>query len=164
MTYTWQLLEASLQAHKPTLLADLNPPATSKALQRLQSELGVSLPEDFINALRGHDGQEGISEPLLGAYQWLSSARILDAWAFWKKQSESAGFDNSGAEPDPGVQDDWWNIGWIPFASNGSGDYLCLDLVPAAGGRSGQVISVWHDDGARCVVSESFSTWFARFF
>lgn len=163
MTLAWPQLDASLRAHKPAVLADLNPPAAAKTLQHLQSTLGVSLPEAFLDALRGHDGQRGNSEPLLDSFQWLSCAQIIDAWHFWKQQSASAGF-NEGVEPGPGVQAYWWHPGWIPFASNGSGDYLCLDLAPATAGLPGQVITVWHDDGARRIVSEHFSAWFAWFF
>lgn len=163
MTLAWLQLDASLRAHRPAVLADLNPPASAKTLQHLQSTLGVSLPEAILDALRGHDGQRGSSEPLLDSFQWLSCARMLDAWRFWVQQSASAGF-NEGAEPGTGVQSYWWHPGWIPFASNGSGDYLCLDLAPATAGLPGQVITVWHDDGARRRVSEHFPAWFAQFF
>lgn len=163
MTLAWPQLNASLRAHRPAVLADLNPPASTKTLQHLQSTLGASLPEVFLGALRGHDGQRGNSEPLLDSFQWLSCGRMLDAWRFWVQQSASAGF-NEGAEPGTGVQAYWWHPGWIPFAGNGNGDYLCLDLAPARAGLPGQVIMVWHDDGARRRVSEQFPAWFARFF
>ncbi|AOB25797.1 MULTISPECIES: SMI1/KNR4 family protein [Bordetella] len=164
MTAQWAAFEAYLRGNAPALLADLNPPATEETLRSLQQQLGVDLPEDFLDFLRGHDGQKGHADSLFGDYEFLSSDRILDAWAFWKKQSESSSLRDGDAEPAAGVHANWWNTKWIPFAANGSGDYLCLDLAPAEGGSVGQVISVWHDDGARKIKGRNFSAWSRGFF
>ncbi|WP_227746489.1 SMI1/KNR4 family protein [Bordetella bronchiseptica] len=164
MTAQWIAFEACLRGTAPALLADLNPPATEKTLRSLQQRLGVDLPEDFLDCLRGHDGQQGHADPLFGDYEFLSSDRILDAWEFWRKQSEGSDFNDDDVEPAAGVRANWWNTKWIPFAANGSGDYLCLDLAPAEGGVAGQIISVWHDDGARKVRGPSFSVWLRGFF
>ena len=48
---------------------------------------------------------------------------------------------------------------WIPFASDGHGDYLCLDLAPATFGKKGQIISFSHESGKRRLVAESFGEW-----
>jgi len=159
VTIQWAAFEAYLRDHAPALLADLNPPASEKTLHSLQQQLGAALPEDFLDFLRGHDGQKGLADPLFGDYEFLSSDRILDAWEFWRKQSEGSDFSHEDAAPSTGVQANWWNTKWIPFAANGSGDYLCLDLAPTEGGSVGQIIGVWHDDGARKVKGKSFSAW-----
>ena len=59
---------------------------------------------------------------------------------------------NRRAIADKGIQKQWWNSAWIPFADNGGGDYLCLDLAPMACGNPGQVIAMRHDspDGCFC--------------
>jgi molybdopterin molybdotransferase len=60
------------------------------------------------------------------------------------------------------VRSDWWNPCWIPFTHDGGGNHLCLDLDPAAGGAGGQVITLWHDGGARALAGSSFGEWFTR--
>lgn len=46
----------------------------------------------------------------------------------------------------------WWRPGWRPFAINGGGDHLCLDLEGTFTGHAGQLIDHWHNDEARPVV------------
>ena len=48
-----------------------------------------------------------------------------------------------------GVRSDWWNAKWVPFAGDGGGDSLCVDLAPAKGGVAGQVIMHHHAADAR---------------
>jgi len=164
MTAQWVELEAHLRANAPALLADLNPPASNESLHALELHLGVDLPADYLDFLRGHDGQKGHADALFGDYEFLSTDRVQDAWDFLKKQSARSDFSNDDAEPSIGVRNEWWNLKWIPFATNGSGDYLCMDLAPTNGGSSGQIISMWHDDGARKIKGRSFSAWLLGFF
>jgi cell wall assembly regulator SMI1 len=46
-----------------------------------------------------------------------------------------------------GIAPAFWHKGWIPFASNGAGDYYCLDLAPVEEGDIGQIISFNHENG-----------------
>ena len=43
------------------------------------------------------------------------------------------------------------------MASNGAGDSQCLDMAPAEGGRTGQIISMWHENGKRERIANSFT-------
>jgi cell wall assembly regulator SMI1 len=86
-----------------------------------------------------HDGQrEGADEPLIppiasgqDGYRLLTLRDLTAKWARWKKLTDMGEFKGLKSGPDRGVRDDWWNPGWIPFADNGSGDLLCLDMAPA---------------------------------
>ena len=68
-------------------------------------------------------------------------------------------FDDLAAEPDRGVASCWWDESWIPFAANGGGDYFCIDLKPARGGSSGQIVSFKGNAGPRQITAKSFSAW-----
>ena len=46
---------------------------------------------------------------------------------------------------------------------SGSGDHHCIDLSPGPKGNAGQIIEMWHDEGARPVVAESFRAWMTAF-
>ena len=64
-------------------------------------------------------------------------------------------FADLEGEPDDGVASDFWQRGWVPFADNGAGDYLCVDLAPAAGGTVGQIIVHGHETGRHHVLAAS---------
>ena len=163
MRHQWETLEAWLKANNPTLMADLNPPASDADIQNLEQKIGSRLPEDFIQCLKIHDGQKGESEWLFSGLEFLSSQRILDEWAIWKDLLDGGDFDDAEVKPEADIRPVWWSPKWIPFTYNGTGDHLCLDLDPAGGGRIGQVITLWHDDGARKKKADSFAQWFSEF-
>lgn len=164
MKQLWQQLENHLSTHNPELLADLNPPATDAQIRELEKTIGIKLPADFVACLKIHDGQKGGADYLFGDYEFLSIARTLDAWIFWKKQSDSGHFRHEEVFPEGGVKSEWWSLAWVPFAYNNSGDYLCVDVGPDAGGVVGQIVAVWHDDGARKVKAKSLSEFLEKQF
>lgn len=51
--------ELWLSQHWPDGLKDLGPPATDEEIRNLETTLGVSLPRDFVEFLRIHNGQKG---------------------------------------------------------------------------------------------------------
>lgn len=72
----------------------------------------------------------------------------------------SGDFEGIESEPQKGIRKDWWNARWIPFTHNGGGDHLCIDLAPDVAGRTGQIITMWHDMGERELKAPSFEAWF----
>lgn len=163
MADTWIAFEGWLGQNWPEGLKDLNPPATDDEISALEASLGVSLAPDFVEFLKLHNGQKGTSGGLFDNSEFLSTAAILEQWTVWKELLDSGEFDGIKSEPDVGVRDDWWNAKWIPFTHNGGGDHYCLDLAPGADGSLGQVITMWHDMGARDVEASSFKQWFTKY-
>ncbi|NIE58555.1 molybdenum cofactor biosynthesis protein MoaA [Burkholderia sp. Ax-1735] len=159
---TWQRLEAAFAADASRLPGGLNGPASDDEIAALQTALGTRLPDAFVDSLRIHDGQADSGDEFSGSDALLSAREILAQWRIWKGLVDGGDFDGMESEPDPGVADDWYNLKWIPFTHDGSGNHLCIDLDPAEGGCSGQVIRVWHDDARRERIAESFSAWLAR--
>ena len=160
MNQQWERLEHRLEAHNRRLLDDLNPPGSDASIQILEQKIGIKLPIDFVECLKVHDGQKGKQEGLFSGLEFLSSARILAEWMVWQRLFKNGDFDGLQAQSGAGVQSVWWNPRWIPFTYNGAGDHLCLDLDPASGGQVGQVIAIWHDDGARKKKANNFAQWF----
>ncbi|MEH2143178.1 SMI1/KNR4 family protein [Nostoc sp.] len=58
---------------------------------------------------------------------------------------------------------DWWSPLWIPLTYDGAGNHDCLDLAPAKGGKVGQIIQMWHDEGERELVASSFQNWLEEY-
>ena len=163
MQELWAQFEGWLQEHWPEGLADLNPPATDAEIQALEGGLGVALPADFVACLQLHNGQANGVGGLFNGTDFLSSHAVLGEWKIWKELLDGGHFADIKSEPPAGVRDDWWNPRWIPFTYNGCGDHDCIDLDPAAGGQSGQVISMWHDMAERDIQAPSFQAWFADY-
>lgn len=159
----WAAFESWLSQHWPDGLKDLGPPATDEEIRILETTLGVSLPRDFVEFLRIHNGQKGSAGGLFDNSEFLSTTAIIEQWKVWKDLLDSGDFDGYKSEPEAGVRDDWWNSKWIPFTHNGSGDHYCLDLAPSTGGQEGQVITMWHDMGTRALEARSFKHWFAKY-
>ena len=143
-------------------LLDLNPPATQAQIEELTSTLGVDLPNDFIHVLKIHNGQKGESAWLFDSQEFLSTDRIIEEFNIWKNLLDKE-LQGKVSTPDDGVKNEWWNINWIPFTSDGCGDHYCLDLSPTATGTKGQIITLWYESSQREIVSRSFSQWFEEY-
>jgi cell wall assembly regulator SMI1 len=163
MKMQWDRLESWLKIYNPALFADLNPPASDADIQKLEKQLGVDLPTDFVEFLKVHDGQRCKAGWLFSDSEFLSSQRILDEWSIWKDLLDSGDFGGTEPKPGTGIRPMWWSPKWIPFTYNGAGDHLCLDLDPSSGGRVGQIITLCHDDGVRNKKADSFALWFVDF-
>jgi len=160
---SWSRLDPWFMDHPDELPGGLNVGASDEDIRSLEAELDIELPEDFSESLKIHDGQPGIAGDFFDGDSLLSIRGILGAWKVWHELVVSGDFEGCSAEPDDGIKDDWYNLKWIPFTSNGAGDHLCLDFDPAEGGTVGQVIRVWHDDDQRTLVARSFREWLHRF-
>lgn len=156
---SWKKLESWLAENWPEGLTALNPPASAEQISKLERQLEVKLPEDFVSCLKVHNGQSGYS-PILDGMEFLSSEEIYNQWFVWKDLLNSGDFKDISSEPEAGIKSDWWNPKWIPFTHNGGGDHLCLDLDPATSGSVGQIITMWHDMEARELKAKSFGQYF----
>ncbi len=159
---TWKLLEEWGEADATRLPGGFNGPAIDSDIAALNAALGVTLPSEFIDSLRMHNGLTAPGAAFADGEALLSAREIITQWSIWKRLVAGGDFDGMSSEPDQGIRDDWYNLKWIPFTHDGSGNHLCLDLDPAEGGTLGQVIRIWHDDEVRELVAGSFSEWLAR--
>lgn len=162
MKELWEQVEQYLKAHQPEALKSLAPPATDNEITNLEKELGVTLPKDFVECLKIHNGQLDDAMAFFAGLEFLSTERILAEWKVWKELSDGSDFDDLIAEPQNGIKACWWNPLWIPFTYNGSGDNICLDLDPDIDGTIGQVITLWHDSSERECKAVSFTEWFTN--
>jgi cell wall assembly regulator SMI1 len=167
---SWAKIEAWLDANAPTLRKSLRPPAKAAALDKLQAKLGLALPADYVESVRVHDGQKDDTDHglfpggkwVLGALpscRLLTLAEIGSEWRMMKELLDEGNFDDAKSQPERGIRNDWWNLGWIPIADNGGGDYICLDMAPAKSGTAGQVILFFHDMDERRLLAKSYRAW-----
>lgn len=159
---SWQHIENRIAADPTQLPGGLNGPASADAIAALHATLGTTLPDDLLESLRLHDGQADPAAAFAESDALLSAHEIAAQWSIWKNLVSGGDFDDMTSDPDAGIRDDWYNLKWIPFTHDGSGNHLCVDLDPAEGGTVGQVIRVWHDDDRRERVASSYAEWLAR--
>ncbi len=170
---SWEAIEQWLAANARSIGKSLRPAAPETAIDKLQSKLGLTLPATFIESLGIHDGQRSsaehglfpMNEPGLGpgpSCRLLPVTEIASEWAMMKELLDGGEFTRGKTRPDKGICRDWWHAGWVPVAENGGGDYYCLDLAPAKGGVSGQVIVFFHDMSERPLIARSFGAWLAE--
>jgi len=164
MEQVWRRIEAWLAANAAPVAAGLNPPAPAGELADTERLLGVRFPEDVRASYLRHDGQAPDSPWMVDGWEWLSLERIRNEWKVWKELLDGGDFAEIESDADGlAVRTDWWNPAWIPLTYSGSGDHHCLDLAPGPRGTPGQIIEMWHDEGSRPVVADSFRAWLMDF-
>ncbi|MGY8767830.1 MAG: SMI1/KNR4 family protein [Pirellulales bacterium] len=155
MQSLWLKIEIWLSHHFPGGLSNLGNPATESEIETLEQSLQQELPEELKQLLCLHNGESPNEIWLLGDWSLLPIKYIIEAWTDEMKMLEKL-------EPDLFTKQCLWNPRWIPFAYDGSGGYLCIDLDPSDKGFLGQVIQT-SSDGFCKRVSNNLSEFFELF-
>jgi cell wall assembly regulator SMI1 len=169
MQEIWSQIDTWLGINAPEILDLLQPGASDDEISKLEDFLSVQFPEDIRSSYRIHNGQSSYDHGfIIDGWELLSLERIRDEWTVWKQLLDDGTFQDEygqdqGSEAAPGICNVWWSPKWIPLTYNGSGDHHCLDLSPAESGTVGQIITMWHDDPIREIVSISFRDWFKQY-
>ncbi|MEU5696853.1 SMI1/KNR4 family protein [Actinosynnema sp. NPDC020468] len=147
---------------------EFGPTCDEAALRAAERELGVRLPED-VRALYLLVGPGHADTGLLGLYGLVPLSRVV-ASRFDRMDTWAAGVDLFGRDrvmlesvPHGRVRTGRRNAAWVVIADDQAGNDLAVDLDPAPGGRSGQVIAYGRDfDGPVGYVADSVSAHLAR--
>ncbi|WP_344943967.1 SMI1/KNR4 family protein [Actinomadura miaoliensis] len=114
-----------------------------------ERRLGRPLPCDLRALYEIADGERGLAG-LFDGYEWLPLDEVVReharqrerAWGGWELGWDAVVLD---AHPVETVRRCSGHDGWIPFAHDGGGHYLAVDMSPAPKGRAGQVIRIGRD-------------------
>ena len=159
----WNRFENWIAKNASHLSTELNASASENDIDKLEKTIGEKLPKEYVEFLKVHNGQNRDSEGLIETEELLSSERVIDEWSLWKELLDKGDFEDSRSEPSIGIKSDWWNSKWIPITYDGSGNHYCIDLDPDKGGKSGQVIRMWHDSAERELIASSFKEWISNY-
>lgn len=150
-------LKSWLKAQDEFLITQFNERVTLEDCKKLEQTLSVKLPEDFIELYCIHNGQINQEEGIFKGYSLLPIKNIISNWKIQKRLVN-----------DPYMQsllgdsvDEWYNLKWIPFASFGNGDLICIDLQET--NNYGRIIEFFHEDAYRPVLSNSITNWIKEF-
>ncbi|GAB3624166.1 hypothetical protein GCM10027418_22500 [Mariniluteicoccus endophyticus] len=162
-----QALQAAWQQHRGAYVAAA--PATEAEIAELESALGFPVPPALrhllalANGARVNGDVTEESAPPAGWWELLSTTAIAQEYASWSELAGSSIYD--GVAQDAGIADvaqlRLLHPGWVPFASDGGGNCLGIDLAPGPRGILGQVLEFGRDltDGP-VLVAPSITDWF----
>jgi cell wall assembly regulator SMI1 len=135
MMLIWHWIEAWLQIASPESLAYLYKGATEQQLQAVETALSLPLPNDFKASWSLHNGT---AEFFFGGWGFLPLERMLAAYQAERVFQE-------------------WPPTSVPFASDGCGGSLCIDLDAHLGEQMGRIIFFDHELGEHVVASDFWS-------
>jgi internalin A len=146
------------------LITSLRPGATEAQIMHLEEVIEQSLPENFKELYRLHDGESDVSGLFFGTI-FMDLRMIEQDWLSWKRLANDTTlteeFDiDCLSVPYGWVQERYACPGWIPFGTNYDGNFLGIDLDPGPEGISGQVINFGRDEETKYVIASNLTLFF----
>jgi cell wall assembly regulator SMI1 len=161
----WRRIEAWIKTNAPN--TRLGPPASREALDELAKTIGRRVPDSLAESLRIHDGASFEIDLPYGDWKLSSASTSAEDWTslveIHAELDVTYGVENRRHRATGPVSPVPWRAEWIPFASNGAGDRLCVDMAPAPGGHLEQVIVYMRDAAPHEVLSPSIGDVLERF-
>ena len=158
ITTSWEGIDRWLQMHAPQW-SPLYPGATERQIAETQAILNVTFPPDLHTCYEIHNGSESFFPAVDTSRYLMPLSEVVAHWKMLGENLDRNEFAGIEVIADIGIAPVFWHKGWIPFISNGGGDYFCLDLAPGEEGVIGQIVSFNHETGERWLVAPSLRTW-----
>jgi cell wall assembly regulator SMI1 len=136
--------EQWLRKHLPEAAESLNPGATDHELARMGEESAVTLPVQFLDLYRWHNGQQ--RKCPTGIFYGLRFMPLEEVLKEWRNHASLIEDQGTPAEATGVVKTAMGNERWIPFATDDGGNFLAIDLDPGPRGKNGQVINFGADE------------------
>ena len=164
----WKRLERALGETRREVLSTLHPPTPPATLRLLAETLGRLIPAEAEDFFEAHDGQIETDDLTFitaadrysnSVFRLLSVNELIQHWQDWSDQLAAGDFRKKLSLPDPGIRDDWFHPGWIPFTTDQQGNFHCVDLAPDDGGTECQIILLHQELEERTIVAESLVDW-----
>lgn len=143
--------------HVPTIHATLRAGATESELDALEKHIGFTLPQDFRELYKWHDGQNWENGYVFGL-EFIPLARVKTEWDVWKSLESEFGDDEVNkhfSRPTGAITEKYINAGWLAFLVDGGGNSIGVDLSPDARGKEGQIINFGRDEKHKYVLADS---------
>lgn len=166
----WDAIKAWYAEHLPEVYESLNPGASKHAITKFEAELkeevGKGLPQGLRDVYLQNDGQNRtIVCGMFFGLEFLSLAELVRNWRGWRDIASNPFYADmnefSTSYPATAIQPEYATTGWVPFAHDGSGSHLGVDLAPGPAGQTGQVINFGSDENDKFVMAPSFEAFLA---
>jgi internalin A len=142
----------------PQLEASLQGPASEAEIARVESMLGIQLPQELRELYLLHNGEDRMGPGLFFGLRFLSLEELAAEWQVWADLEEEYGEeDNHYSVPLGWIKERYINRGWLPISEDGGGNHLGIDMAPAEQGIAGQVINFGRDEETKYVIAHQLS-------
>ncbi len=130
-------------------------PATAQAVENVEQTIGGTLPSALRVAYLLADGQRAdATHPIFPyGYRWLPLDQVVASWR--AKVASYRGDD------DPRYGRTWWHPGLVPFAEDGTGDGVHVDIDGRSGGVVGEVLHFVNDQAPHQRTARTHPNWWA---
>lgn len=151
----WSVLTATLAPVVETSIfaPPVSPEAYNAFAREVKAVTGKSLPDEHGELYRQANGHASQFE---GVFMGMSLLSIEESAAIWKELQghDGAEFDSECESiPANAIRLKHRNPGWIPLASDFSGNYIGIDLDPDSKGEVGQIINFGRDEEVKMVLA-----------
>ncbi len=134
--------------------------AGAEDFKPIESITGYVLPDNFKQLYSMHNGERPGEHLLMLGFYWLTLQNIEYEIRLQLEIAADYEFDTISYQKDH-IQEVTWNPGWIPFAADGSGNFIALDLAPGPKGTKGQIISCGRDEQEMVVIADSLESFYS---
>lgn len=153
-----------LDKNIPEISADINLGAGVPEIEEFKSYFSSDLPESFIEVYKKYDGQSGEAPSLFCGYYFLNLDQIIQEKQLAEDILLDESLDNSSTSYESEkILPVFTHTGRVNFASDGSGNYLSIDLEPGQKGNVGQVINCGRDDKLMYVLAKDINEFMSIF-
>jgi len=114
----------------------MNMGASTDEIENLQNTIKQKLPGSYIQLLKKYNGEKRILGFMAG-FGYSSIEDVIRDWAFFKNAPET---QPAGINQLKKIKNTLYSPKRIPFAHDGSGNFICIDYDPNFDGISGQIL------------------------
>lgn len=132
----------------------MNAAATKQEIDYLEQKVEQSLPASYLKLLANFNGEKEILNTM-GGLSFLSIAQVELQWTLFSASDRT--IKPHAIFQEKKIQPLLYHRNRIPFAHDGSGNFLCIDYYPDVRGEIGQIIYL------PCGKSEPVSVIFTNF-
>lgn len=162
---SWKRIDKWLKENAPKW-RPLRKGASPDQINRAETKLGIRMPAELRNLYLGHAGSRSEAQvfpsPDDTSHYFMSLTEAVNDWKMLNQLLKSGDFEGLTPDSHRAIRNEWWNERWIPFASNGGGDYFCVDMAPTKQGKKGQVITHNHESGQHKLLAPSIRDWLGK--
>lgn len=155
--FKMHLFFKTLSEYMPDIAERFNPSdeQTEKYLDEIEDIISEKLPQSFRDLYSEYDGECEYTSSVMGTFSLLSAGDILGEIKTYK---DLTGCDFEYTTSDKGIimEKDMCDMMLVPFANDGSGCCVAVDLNPDINGTKGQIIAVDIDSQKYYLIAESF--------